>query len=33
VLRPRAGAASIASGLPIAIEAAMVAGLRQPKEK
>jgi hypothetical protein len=30
---PLAGAASIASGLPIAIEAAMVAGSRQPKEK
>ncbi len=30
---PRAGASSIASGSPIAIEAAVVAGSRQPKEK
>ena len=30
---PRAGASSIASGFPIAIEAAVVAGSRQPKEK
>src|SRR6266567_1084020 len=30
---PRAGASSIASGFPIAIEVAVVAGSRQPKEK
>ena len=30
---PQAGALSIASGFPIAIEAAVVAGSRQPKEK
>jgi hypothetical protein len=30
---PRAGASSIACGFPIAIEAAVVAGSRQPKEK
>jgi hypothetical protein len=32
VLRPRAGASSIASGWSIAIEAAVVAGSKQPGE-